>query len=227
VLGIVPDDGDEHNLDDLDLLESPRCEMSDAILDYEIEHGRATRPQSGLRQSCSVENELDLILDDDEDYNSEEEDEYAMRSVDVAMSRGADAPRDAGRLRLAQTVIHEDDEDFNECHRPVLHTREPMLASHSARPKSAVDRPKSGKTRDALGSKGSKSKRATAGSGNTKSGKQMSVKSMKHKDLVAEALAKDPKSYRQTRGPRQNVEWTHRPTSAQQREMYLGTTYVE
>jgi len=234
LLGIVRDDGDENNLDDLDLIESPRCDMSDAMRDYEIEHGRAVPPaaDSRLRKSNSLESEMHTlgIIDDDEededqdDYDSEEENEYAMRSVDVAMSRGSDAPRDAGRLRLAQQpVILEDELDITDCHIPVRQAREPRPATSHARPKSAVlDRPWSGKSRDGSGSKVSKSKRVSGGSSG-RSSKPAGRVAKGHRDLVAEALAKDPKRYRR----QSSVEWNHRPTSAQQRDMYLGTTYVE
>lgn len=184
LLGIVPDEGDEKNPDDLDLVESPRLE------DYDCTSRR--------------------LIDDIDDSDDDNDDAYIMRSIDIAMSRGTDAAHDSARPRV-QPVSHET--QFHVAHHALARQ------AIEERPKSAlVTRPRSGTKREIV--KGSKSKRTDGRNTCTKSGsgKQpgRTMKDMKHKDIVAEALAKDPK--RLSRGI------PHRPSSATQREsMYLGT----
>jgi len=231
LLGIVPDDGDEHNPDDLDLVESPRLEMSKEMIDYENTRRNNTPPRARVTMEGH-----------DDELDSDEEDDYAMRSVDVAMSRAADAPREAGRLRLG--LIHEDQpiqktiqktiqersieedllnfgEDFDleedevgmpyrsqadvPSYQDIYEDR--SLSSCAPRPKSAMVVRPSQKVNKPNG-KGGRGKRAPDSrapppprEGSARS-RQGAGRSMKHRDLVAEALAKDPKKL--SRGMHEN-----------------------
>jgi len=232
LLGIVNDEGDEHNPDDLDLVESPRLEgLDEAEEEYNKQAGKSVR---------HLEEEESIALDED-DYSSEEETEYNFRSLDVAMSRAADAPRDAARLRLgvhSQNIIHEDycmDEAPPAPMAPAPMDR--FTAGVNSRPKSAVvQRPRSGVSRKASGKTTSKT------NGGAKKGDQSRVSfyaeqsgsvrerpmsgkvrggRSKHNDLVAAALAKDPKKLSRGMGC-----LDYRPTSASS-ELYLGTLRAE